>query len=212
MKDKLITVQGRGRLSIEPDTAVIKCQVSALNRSYADANRDMNRRVELLRRVLPALGFAKGDLKTTDFTVTRENRRNPETEEYEFAGYNAGHSLELRLPLDKERLNQVMEVMLGSKANALLDVSFTLADPEPVRSRLLTAAVENARQRAEIITLAAGAKLGKIANISYGVTEVRFRSEPDICLGEASGPDAPEIEPGDFLVEDSVTITWEIAD
>jgi uncharacterized protein YggE len=81
-----------------------------------------------------------------------------------------------------------------------------------VRSRLLTAAVESARQRAEIIMLAAGAKLGKIAHISYGVTEVRFRSDPLFSLDEASGPDAPEIEPGNFSVEDSVTVTWEIAD
>ncbi|MCX6891858.1 MAG: SIMPL domain-containing protein [Verrucomicrobia bacterium] len=84
-------------------------------------------------------------------------------------------------------------------------------DPEPVRARLLTAAVESAQRRAEIITRAAGTKLGKIVHISYGVTEVRFRSEPQACLAE-DGPGAPDIEAGSFSVEDSVTVTWEILD
>ena len=144
--------------------------------------------------------------------MTRDTRQNPKTEEYEFVGYDSRHWLEFRLPLNKERLNQVMEAMLSSSAKAQLDISFTVADPEPVRNRLLTAAVENARQRAEIIMLAAGARLGKIANINYGVREVRFRSEPRFSLDEPSGSDTPQIKPGNFNVEDTVTVAWEISD
>jgi len=212
MKESIITVEGRGRLRVEPDTAVIKCVVSALNGSYAEANQEMNRRVDLLRQVLPGLGLGKGDLKTTDFAVTRDHRRNPKTEQYEFVGYGARHSLELRMPLDKERLNGVMEALLGSEADAQADVSFTVGDPEPVRARLLAAAVGNARQRAEVITRAADTKLGKIVNISYGVAEVRFRSETNALLAPEPGPGAPEIEAGNYIVEDSVTVTWEILD
>ena len=210
MKQNMITVEGRGRLRVEPDTAVIKCQVLALDPSYSEASQEMNRQVDLLRQVLPGLDLEKGDLKTTDFTVRRDCRRNPKTERYEFAGYQASHSLELRVPLDKD-LNGVMEALLGCGADAQIEVSFAVADPEPVRARLLTAAVESAQRRAEIITRAAGTKLGKIVHISYGVTEVRFRSEPQACLAE-DGPGAPDIEAGSFSVEDSVTVTWEILD
>ncbi len=210
MKENIITVEGRGRLRVEPDTAVIKCEVSALDPSYAEASQEMNRQVDLLRQVLPGLGLGKSDLKTTNFTMRRASRRNPKTEQYEFAGYEASHSLELRVPLDKE-LNGVMEALLGCEADAQVEVSFAVADPEPVRARLLTAAVESAQKRAEIITRAAGTKLGKIVNISYGVTEVRVSSEPNICM-IAEPPGGPDIEAGNYSVEDSVTVTWEILD
>lgn len=207
MKENIITVQGVGRLSIEPDTAVIRCKVSALNKSYTGANQEMNQRVDLLRQALTAEGFAKTDLKTTDFGMTRETKRNPKTDEYEFSGFNAAHALELRLPLDKARVNRVMEALLGSKAEAQVDIAFAVADPEPVRQRLLTAAVENARQRAETIARAAGTKLGKIAHISYGVAEVQIRqTESMLC----DSPAGPEIEAGNYTVQDSVTVTWEI--
>jgi hypothetical protein len=68
--------------------------------------------------------------------VSRETKRNSRNEDYDFAGYKASHSLELRLPLEKERLNKVMEALLGSKSNAHITISFAVADPEPVRNRL----------------------------------------------------------------------------
>ena len=205
MDKNIITVTGHGQLRIQPDMALIKCGVSAQNTSYAEANIEMNRRTELLRKTLPGVGLKKSDLKTLDFAVRRHIEHDPQTHKLNFAGYNAYHLLGLRLPLDKE-LNRVMETLLGSKADAQVDVSFTVADPEPTHKRLLIAAVKNARQRAEVIAHAAGVRLGKIVNITkHGFTEVRVQHTAHFM-----NPNTPDIEAGSFGVSECVTVTWEI--
>ena len=129
MRPNIITVEGHGQLQILPDLAVIRCAVSALNRSYTEANREMNRRTELLHQAVADVGLEKADLKTLDYAMTRQARHDPNTLQTEFVGYQAHHSLELRLALDRERLNRVMESLLISEADAQVYVSFALADP-----------------------------------------------------------------------------------
>jgi uncharacterized protein len=206
MDKNIITIEGNGHLRIQPDLAVITCEVSAVNRSYTEANREMNRRTELLRQALADVGLEKTDLKTLNYAVTRHTEHDPKTHVQNFVGYNAHHSLGLRLPLDKERLNVVMEALLVSAADAQVNVSFTMADQEATRTRLLTTAVANARQRAEVIAQAAGVRLGKITNImKHGVTEMRV-----LHTSYFYDPGTPNMEASSLAVSDSVTVTWEL--
>jgi uncharacterized protein YggE len=208
MKEQIITVEGLGRLSVPPDAAVVEAAVAVVNASYTAAGTEAHRRVELLRVAIVPLGFDRTEFKTTDFGVTRETEHLNNPSRTRFAGYGARHTVELRLPLEKARLNRVVEACLASGAEAAVVVRFTVLEPETVRNRLLAAAVANARQRAEVLTAAAGVKLGEIAQINYGATEVRFLSE-DNMLCDGAAP--PEIEASDFSAEERVQITWRIA-
>ena len=208
MKEQIITVEGLGRLSVPPDAAVVEATVEVVNASYAAAGTEAHRRIELLRAAIVPLGFSRTDFKTTDFGVARETERIGNSSRTRFAGYRARHTVELRLPLEKARLNRVAEACLASGAEAEVVVRFTVLEPETVRNRLLAAAVANARQRAEVLTAAAGVKLGQIAQINSGATEVCFRSENNrLCDGAAM----PEIEASEFSAEERVQITWRIA-
>jgi len=208
MNDPTIVVEGQGRLRIEPDAAVVEATVAVLNLSYAAANTEAHRLTNLLREAIVPLGFARTDFKTTQFDVKRETEYIANSQRAHFVGYRARHTVELRLPLDKERLNRLVEACLASGAHAEINVRFTVSEPEAARDRLLAAAVENAQQRAAVIAGSAGVKLGDIVQIHYGATEVRFRSD-SLELHE-SGPSAPEIEAGDFVAEERVQITWKI--
>lgn len=150
MKDQVIVVEGVGRLSVEPDAAVVEATVAVLNVSYTAASTEAHRHIDLLRAAVVPLGFNRTDFKTTDFRVTRETERVEHSGRVRFIGYCSRHTVALRLPLEKERLNRVAEACLQSGAQAEVSVHFTVLEPETVRNRLLAAAVENARQRAEI--------------------------------------------------------------
>ena len=112
--------------------------------------------------------------------------------------------------MDKERVSQLVEVCQGSDADAEIEIRFIVTQPEIMRTRLLAASVENARQRAEILAQAAGVKLGEIVNIHYGAAAGRARSEP--IVPKEDGLTGIEFEVSAFVVEEHVQITWKIED
>lgn len=80
---------------------------------------------------------------------------------------------------------------------------------------LLVSAAQNARAKAEVLCRAAGCGLGELLNIDYNWGELniysstRYEMEQSLMVREASC--APEIEPDDVYVSDSVAFTWALA-
>ncbi len=209
-KNNFIVVDGCGRLSVEPDAAVVEATVTVMDLSYGAANTEVTRAIRRLREAGATLGFARADFRTTEFGVTREVQSSDDLRRARFLGFRAWHTVKLQMPLDKERVSQLVEVCQGSDADAEIQIRFIVTEPEIMRTRLLAASVENARQRAQILAQAAGVKLGEIVNIHYGAAAGRARSEP--ILPKDGGLTGIEFEVSAFVVEEHVQITWKIED
>lgn len=54
-----------------------------------------------------------------------------------------------------------MQRLSQTKSHASFRLSFTIADPEPLRQQALAEAVKNAAQKANLLADAAGVKLGE---------------------------------------------------
>lgn len=207
----LIRVQGSGQVASTPDTVILGLELISEHRDYAKATADAGRKLELLRASLPKAELTADLLKTDSFNVAVE--RDYEAGKYIFRGYSVKHRLSLRLPFDPAHLGRVLAAVTSSNAKASLSLSFTVADPEAVKRRVLEAAVRNARSRAELIATAAGQKLGPIHTIDYGHTEIHIRSEPHSLdtIGEASPMDMDlDLNPADIDSEDTVLVAWEL--
>ena len=134
---------------------------------------------------------------------------------------------------DTEKLKDLL-VLFGFEASDLKTLSFdvamsslkpefrlsyTVKDPEAVKNELLGKAVKDAVSKAEVLSSAAGLKLGEIQNMDYSWGRVDFEIQPmDKCL--ALCQESPitggasydlDIEPDDIDVQDTVTVVWEIA-
>ena len=77
--------------------------------------------------------------------------------------------------------------------------------------------VEDSREKARVLTEAAGVKLGDIITIDYSWGEITFLAEPmarSMSLAEeccmAGGSYDIDIEPDDIDVSDTVTVVWQI--
>lgn len=84
-----------------------------------------------------------------------------------------------------------------------------------MKEEVLKRAVENSKEKAEILATAAGVNLGEIQSIDYSWGEIDIRTSP-VDMFEAKRTLALEpsydidIEPDDIDVADTVTILWEI--
>ena len=95
-------------------------------------------------------------------------------------------------------------------------IRHTVKDVDAVKDALLAKAVENSKNRAEILAKAAGVQLGNIETIDYswGEMNIYTNTVDRMVLADAVYEGASsyniDIDPDDIDVQDTVTIVWEI--
>ena len=67
--NRTITVTGTGKLKLRPDYTVVSLSLKAADMLYDRAMDKAASQQAQLHKALAAVGFAKEDLKTTDFQV-----------------------------------------------------------------------------------------------------------------------------------------------
>jgi uncharacterized protein YggE len=205
----LIRVQGSGQVSSSPDTVILGLELISEHKDYGKATADAGRKLDLLRVALPKANLSAEQLKTESFNVGVE--RDYQAGAYSFRAYSVKHHLSLRLPFEPVQLGRVLAAVTASNAKANLSLTFTVADPEEVKRRVLEDAVRNARSRAEVIARAAGQKLGAIRAIEYGHTEIVVSSAMhNLREGSESSAMDLDLNPADIEVGDMLLVVWEL--
>ena len=217
---RTITVKGVGNVSAKPDYISISMTIESVENDYDKAMDGAARRIENLKAAAVSVGYEKEALKTISFNVeTRyENVRDRQgSYKREFAGYACVYRLKLAFDFDSKQLAKVISAIANSGANPELSIAFTVKNPAKVSEELLESAAQNARAKAEILCKATGAELGQLISIDYNWGELNIVSrtsyEMEDCLMPLAAMDkccAPEIEPDDINVSDTVAFTWEI--
>ena len=135
----------------------------------------------------------------------------------EFVGYACTYRLKLAFDFDSKQLAQVISAIAECGAKPELSIAFTVKNPATVSEELLNSATENARAKAEILCKASGSTLGQLLNIDYNWGELNVFSRTSYDVEDCIQPlmamskcAAPEIEPDDIDVTDTVAFTWEI--
>ncbi len=214
---RTITVKGIGTASVKPDFIAVTMNIVSKDKEYVKSVENANKRIEMLQNAVVSSGFAKEDLKTLAFNVS--TNYEGETDEHGryrnvFAGYVCRYTLKLSFDMDAKRLAQTLTAISESGANAEFSIKFTVKYPERVSAELLVSATENARQKAEVLCAASGAKLGMLIKINYDWTDVNVFSpsvyKMEMERGVAVAGAVPEFEPENIESNDSAVFIWEI--
>ena len=247
-----IKVTGKAQMKIKPDLARISLTLTGLEREYAEAVRKAAEQTEELRALLPGLGLERSDLKTLDIDVRAKHTtvrvevkkvktntkgrkdggmgrtRKTETsyvDEPRFEGYAFEHRMKLEFSPDNGLLGKVLYALAHAPMALKIGYEFAVRDPEAAQNALLAKAVADAREKAELMTRAAGAELKAIMRIGDPVDDGGddYRFQPkyaaarmyDGCLCDVQAAKSPtnyavDIEPDDFRSSAEVDVVWEI--
>ena len=218
---RTITVKGRGNVSARPDYIVLSLSIETLSKTYDRAMADASERIKKLQDATVFVGYEKSDLKTTSFNVqTRYENVKDRQGNYkrEFSGYACSYRLKLAFDFDSKQLTKVISTIANCGAQPEISIAFTVKNPERISEELLISATEDARMKAEILCKASGNTLGQLLNIDYNWGELNVFSRTTYDVEDSIQPlmamskcAAPEIEPDDIDVSDTVAFTWEIA-
>jgi uncharacterized protein len=210
--NRILRITGTGKISVTPDLANISFPVSTTKKNYKSAILSLNEKVNLLRDIVSKNGIDKNLVKTSDYNVHRETRYNEDTEEYDFVGFKASHSMSLELPLDNKLLNSLLMEIAESFRELDFSLRFTAKETEEHKQQLMESAIQNARASAEIIAKASGVELKEILHIDFSFSEHHIRHDyhMDASSMMIESNAMSEITPEDIDEEKNITVTWRI--
>ena len=217
---RTIRVTGKGQIKVKPDMTRITMTVTDVCKEYGETLRRSSEDTEALKGVLSGFGFEKTDLKTLSFNVDTEYesyRDKHNDYKQRFVGYRFNHILKVEFESDNDRLGKVLYALANCSVRPEFRISYTVKDPEATKNLLLGKAVTDAKEKAAVLTQAAGVALKDIQSIDYSWGEINFEYSPmrgDMLMECCEAPMAKsydlDIEPDDIDVSDTVTVIWEI--
>ena len=151
-----------------------------------------------------------------------ESYKEKGTYKQRFVGYKFHHLMKVEFDSNNERLGKILYALSHCPTKPEFSLSYTVKDQEAAKNELLGKAVSDAKEKASVLTQAAGVELRAIQSIDYSWGQINFEVQPmnrmlmaDECLAapmvaEGAAYDM-DIEPDDIEVSDTVTVLWEIA-
>lgn len=217
---RTIRVTGKGQIKVRPDMTQITMSLEGLYKDYNETLRLSSQDTETLKDILSGFGFERSDLKTLNFSVDTEYESYKDRDgsyKQRFTGYRYRHMLKVEFDSDNERLGKILYALANGKVRPEFRISYTVKDPEATKNTLLGKAVKDAREKASVLTEAAGIGLKDIQSIDYSWGEIDFEYRPmdggilaERCMAEPTAAYSLNIEPDDIEVSDTVTVVWEI--
>lgn len=216
---RTIRVTGNGSVPVKPDITSLKITFEGVYKDYEETVRKSSEKTKVLREAIEKSGLPGEDLKTKDFSIDSEYesyRDHNDDYRRRFIGYKFHHRTEIQFPNDNKLLGRILYELSVCSVKVEFSIDYTVKDKDAVKREVLKRAVENSRLKAEIMTAAAGVKLGDVQSIDYSWGEIKIRTSPIEMLQMSSKSILAEpsydidIEPDDIDVADTVTILWEI--
>lgn len=210
--DRLILVNGTGRVDVAPDMAILDVAVET-TAGTARAAQEQNALV--LREVTAALkklGIAEKDIRTTELSLyplyesTKPEQPNEEPKPPRVVGFRATSSVQVTVRR-LEDTGRVVDAVVASGANRIQGISFGLSDPKPWQDMALEQAIADARRQAELAARAAGVQIRGVRNINVHGGGVPILRMAKFAPGEFAA--APPVMPGEMTIEVSVSMTFE---
>ena len=206
-KTNLFTVDGTGKATGIPDTAVISIGVTKTASTIALAQNQTNTAVNKIIQDLKNLGIAEKDIKTTDYSI---NPNYDYTAGQSVTGYTVTQTLEADItPIDVA--NKAIDVSTADGANLVNGVTFTFNDKtkKDLEDKAREEAVNMAKEKAASLAKATGIHLGKIVDVQESSD-----NQPRPILMEAQSigntKSAPtQLSPGENSISIDITPSYE---
>lgn len=207
----LVTTSGQGRIEVEPDIAWLSFGVSARRASVEAARDDVAGVVERLIRLARESGLADEDIGTAAVSVRPEFDWDPQTRERRMLGYVVSRDIQLKLE-DLARLGEITESALALGVTDASPVRFDISRRGEVEHEALAAAARDARNRAEVLAAALGARLGRPVRIDTAgpVPPPMPVARGEMLMAADAGSGAQTYETGLIVVSAYVSVGFEL--
>ncbi len=168
-----ILVTGEGRLSVEPDMAVLNIGIEAQAETVSQARTDAAEAMSSVVAAVKTRGLSDTDIQTMSFNIRPEyryeeiERDGSYVSERKLVGYVVSNFAMIKIR-DLDAVGPIIDEVAeaGGDLARVNGISFTVEDPEPFMEELRSEAFEEAKTKADQLAGLAGVTLGQALSIS----------------------------------------------
>ncbi len=229
--NRFIAVTGSGKAAAEPDTAEFTVGVEQTADTAQAAQDETNRVSNAIAEALKALGVLPEDMQTSNISLWTEDVRAEAADPTYFAPSSPAATpnpvagapavaVRYRASVDirvKTKNLSGLGALLGAAteagANQLYGIQFSIEDDSLPYQEAVSAALTNAKTKAEHIAAQTGAALGAIEEVteqSYS-SPIMYKEAAMMAGGAVASADALGVEAGSLEVTASVAVKYSMA-
>ena len=201
-----LTVVGVGEVSAAPDIAEIDAGVVNESNVATEALAANNTAMRDLFDNLAAFNIEPKDIQTTAFNVFPVYSRGQGVQQIN--GYRVENRVHIKIR-DLDRFGEILDSLISKGANSVHSINFTFADPKTLQNQARIAAVENAREKAQLYAKSAGVTLGKVIALQEENTSGFVPNPPMANMMRAEAASVP-IAAGEGSLSVRVTVSFAI--
>jgi len=203
---RTVTVVGMGKATSTPDIARVTLGVEAVTPKLSTGLSDVNKRTTDVIAALKKAGVADKDIRTVDFSIYPQQSYGPNGPG-PITGYRVANSVRVTMR-DLAKVGTVLDTATESGANTVNSLAFALENDATVQTEARTAAVKDARSKAETLAKEAGASIDQVWTITEAVTSNPYPVMQFAAMAAAPTGGGAQIAPGVQDVNVQVQVTY----
>ena len=204
----VLMVDGTGRAEASPDCATISVGVVTQAADAKTAQEENAKKAQAVQRALVAAGIPEANIQTRGYYFQPLYER--ETRENEITGYRAENNVTVRVD-NLADVSRVIDLALKNGTNSISSLDFGVKNAEKVRKIALTAAVNDARKKADELAAALGRRVVGLKAVSENTYPFAERSAGAKMLMAADAIPTP-IAPGMLEMSAEVHIEYYLSE
>jgi uncharacterized protein YggE len=229
----ILSLTAEGRSTRTPDLAMFTAGVVTQGRTAAEALSENSRQMAAVTAALRRAGVADRDIQTSALSLN-PRYTNPEREAMmraretrepyvppaepsapRIVGYDARNHVQVRVRRVAE-MGRIIDALASAGANEINGPHFTVDEPRAALDEARSAAVAEARQRAELYARAAGMRVVRILSIAeaggfYPVQEIMVTGMRRFNVSSPPPPPPAPVSPGELSLGVNVSVQFELA-
>ncbi len=185
--NKGIIVTGISSIEKEPDQTVIQFTILTTGKKREEVQAENNQISSRVASAFFQAGVERKDWKTTQLDVGPLYDYNSKGESKQ-NGYQMTHRIIVTLP-GVTQAGKIVNLLVDSGVTNIDSIQFTLKDHNGAFKEALVEATKEAREKAEIMAGASGAKIKGVRYI--GTPVYQYRPRPAVVTGKEMAADMP---------------------
>lgn len=215
-----INITGTGEAYAKPDLAIVDFSVvntgTTVDAALTKNTQAMNKVIEYIK----SQGVEDKDLKTTSFNIYPQYEyQRVQIEIYPYppgkrvlTGYEVSQQLQVKIR-DLAKVGNIIQGAASNGANQIGDLQFTIDKLEDIQKQAREDAINEAKDKANILASQLGVKIVGVVNFSENgyVPYYQEKRLDTMAVGSPGSPaPSPNIQTGENKITSTVTITYEI--
>ncbi len=207
-----IVVDGRGVVSVDPDTARLELGVISNNESLEVAQAEVSEGLTGITEALDDAGILPEDVTTSSYNVYPVAEYDRDGNYIGVSRYEVSAGLTV-IVRDIDSVGTILDAAVEAGANNVWGISFYVDDPSEAAAQARTAAVNDARAKADQLAAATDSVIVRVLNVSETSSPP---VSPELFYAGTGGAemamdvDAVPVSPGQSSITVTVQIVFEI--